>query len=279
VVICIGLEIRVTIINSEMNKSTKADMMLSCETTTRSNKKPSVHDRMKVSSYRWSSLLEDMMDEYLDSGEQPSIYNWLIKNDISGPVANYIAEKFQLIHEEVTHAIKKTDKDCVEAYCIYETPVLKNMQSFAHNVVSDCTKHHTNSIATRKPRKKKVKKAEDQIKGLQYLQQDTKYKVVSVDPANIVGADQLWTFNVKTRDLTVFRALGRAGLSIKGTTLYGWDQENSETRKLRKPEQVIERVLSGGKIVLKKVMGELTTKPSKTTGRINNDTILLRVVK
>ena len=274
------MEIAVTLINSEMNKCFGISMsQIEDVRTTRSDRKPSVHTRVKVNSYAWSSLLEDMMDEFLESKKPTNIYGWIVKNEISGPVANHIAEKFRLIHEEVTHAIKRTDKDCVEAYRLYNPEQLSLMQSFAHNVYTDCERHHQNSLANRKPRKKKVRKAEEQVSKLQYNKQDTKYKVASVDPELIPGSDQLWTFNTKTRDLTVYRALGRAGFSIKGTTLYGWDEENSVTKKVRKPEDIIPRVLTGGKIVLKKLMDEMTTKHSKTNGRINSDTILLRTIK
>ena len=59
------------------------------------------------------------MDEHLDSGKPMNVYTWLLKNEISGPVAEFIAEKFRAIRDEVTHAIKKTNKDCVEAYSPY----------------------------------------------------------------------------------------------------------------------------------------------------------------
>ena len=153
------------------------------------------------------------------------------------------------------------------------------MQFFADTVVKDCEKHHINSIANRKPRKKKVRGADDQVAKLQYMKQDTKYKIVSVEPATIIGASQLWVFNTNTRDLTVFNTMRRDGFEIKGTTLHGWDPDTSETKKLRKPEEVIQTVLTGGSRTLKKLMTSLTTKSTPTNGRINKHCILLKVTK
>jgi hypothetical protein len=77
----------------------------------------------------------------------------------------------------------------------------------------------------------------------------------------------------------VYNAVGNSGLSVRGTTLTGFDAETSITKKLRKPESVIKPLLEGGKIYLRKVMDNITTTEQKATGRINTDTILLRVVK
>jgi hypothetical protein len=49
------------------------------------------------------------------------------------------------------------------------------------------------------------------------------------------------------------------------------------SKTLRKPKDVLSRVLDGGKVVLRKVMGEINSKPQELNGRINKDTILLRV--
>ena len=46
-----------------------------------------------------------------------------------------------------------------------------------------------------------------------------------------------------------------------------------------KPDEQVKQVLAAGKVDLRNIMKCLTTKDSKATGRINADTILLRVVK
>jgi hypothetical protein len=94
----------------------------------------------------------------------------------------------------------------------------------------------------------------------------------------VIGADQLWVFNVKYRTLGVYNAMGPSGLTIKGTTLQGFDDKTSKKKKLRKPEEVLKRCLTGGKIVLRKVLDEVNSKESAMNGRLNEETILLRVV-
>ena len=50
-------------------------------------------------------------------------------------------------------------------------------------------------------------------------------------------------------------------------------------KKLRKPEQLLPDVLNGGKVFLRNVMDSIRAVDSKLTGRINADTILLKVTK
>ena len=101
----------------------------------------------------------------------------------------------------------------------------------------------------------------------------------SVDPKGIIGASQLWAYNTKTRNLSVYHAVGNSGLSVRGTTITGFDTDASITKKLRKPDEQVKQVIHAGKVDLRNFMKCLTTKDSKATGRINADTILLRVVK
>ena len=51
--------------------------------------------------------------------------------------------------------------------------------------------------ATRKPRKAKPRSADKVISKLKFLKVDEKYKLASINPIDVVGANELWVFNVK----------------------------------------------------------------------------------
>jgi hypothetical protein len=69
------------------------------------------------------------------------------------------------------------------------------------------------------------------------------------------------------------------GFSVKGTTVLNIDAQTSIKKTVRKPEDAIQKVLNGGKVVLKKLMSELKTKPIDVNGRLNDDCILLKAIK
>ena len=73
--------------------------------------------------------------------------------------------------------------------------------------------------------------------------------------------------------------MGPAGFTVKGTTLFGFDDKTTISKRLRKPEKSISELFVAGKVTLRKFMETLTTTGSLPNGRINSETILLKVVK
>jgi len=140
--------------------------------------------------------------------------------------------------------------------------------------------------ATRKPRKAKPKSATKLVEKLKYAKTDEKYKLASIDPSVIVGANELWVFNTKTRKLGKYvaanidpKGMGRdgTGLSVKGTTIIGFNEKESIQKTLRKPDEQLKAFKGAGKVVLRKFMDEIATTDTKLNGRCNPDTVLLKV--
>ena len=140
--------------------------------------------------------------------------------------------------------------------------------------------------ATRKPRKAKPRSADKVISKLKFLKVDEKYKLASINPIDVVGANELWVFNVKTRKLGKYiassidpKGLGRegTGLSVKGTTIIGFDEKLSVQKTLRKPDEQLKEFKSAGKVALRKFLEDINTTDTKLNGRCNLDTVLLKV--
>ena len=140
--------------------------------------------------------------------------------------------------------------------------------------------------ATRKPRKAKPKSAEKLVEKLKFAKTDTKYSLASINPVDIVGANELWVFNVKTRKLGKYVAANPdptgsrragSGLQVKGTTIIGYDENASIQKTLRKPEEQLKEFKSAGKVALRKFLDGINTTDTKLNGRCNPDTVLLKV--
>jgi hypothetical protein len=140
--------------------------------------------------------------------------------------------------------------------------------------------------ATRKPRKPKARSASKVVEKLKFNKADDKYSLASIDPTLIVGANELWVFNTKTRKLGKYVAeiidpkgmnRGNSGLSVKGTTIIGFKEDESIQKTLRKPDQQLKEFKAAGKVALRKFLDEITTTDTKLNGRCNPDTVLLKV--
>lgn len=229
----------------------------------------SIQERVQAKIYQ---LITDC-EEALDADPNLNIYEWLKVKEATSQAASAICDyyagavkDFEYEDEFATRAEKK-----------YNAEKLKYWTQFIY----DCERYIGNKKVTkvRKPREKKVKSAVDLVKGLKYQKEFPQLKIVSVNPAEIVGCQQLWTYNTKYKKLTRYDASGPAGIQVKGTTLIGFDVEKSLTKSLRKPDITIQQLLGAGKVALRNIMTELKTNETKPNGRINTDTILLRVIK
>ena len=140
--------------------------------------------------------------------------------------------------------------------------------------------------AVRKPRKTKPKSATKLVEKLKYCKTDDKFKLASFSPEQIIGASEVWVFNVKTRKLGKYVASNidpkgmkreGSGLSVKGTTIIGFDETASVQKTLRKPEEKLKEFKDAGKVKLRTFLDDINAVDIKLNGRINLDTILLKV--
>jgi hypothetical protein len=243
--------------------------------------KPSVQDRIREQISDYIGEIENEVDLFSEGGYKSefSMYAWLQQNNVKSQQSNAIAEYYVPWRDELKEAIAKKDEQLVEGYSNMKPAQLKKFVEFLDDIIKDATTWGANQKTVRKTRTKKAPSVEKQIAKIQYAKENKEYKLVSVNPALIIGCNQLWVFNTKYRKLMRYDALGPAGLSVKGTTLQGYDEETSVSKKIRKPDEVLPRLLKGGKLVLRKLMTEINSKESVPNGRINGDTILLRVIK
>jgi hypothetical protein len=243
-------------------------------------KPPSIQERMASVAREHVAEFDAAVDEFCANaykGEFDS-YEYCKKNTINAPIAKKMLDLIRGEVEEVEEALAGTCEQLVEGYSHMKKTELKRFAQFLRSIYDGVERHANNAKTVRKPRKTKAKPVHKVVEKVKYLKESSEYKIVSIDPTKIVGAEQLWAFNVKTRTLWVYNAQSRDGLSVKGTTLQGYDAETSVGKRLRKPEEVIGRLLGGGKIVLRKLMGEIKSVEKSPNGRINDQTVLLRVV-
>ena len=238
----------------------------------------SIQERVQSKVDYFIMELEAKFDDvwHEQSGEEFVPYTWMVENEVKPMHASKIAEYFKQRTAEWIHIIESKDEYVKESYPRPRKEMIEAAKFFGL-VATDAEKLASNKSAARKPRKKKPISFEKKVARLKYKKDDVENKLVSIDPVKIIGSQQLWIYNTKTRKLGVYTANDAAGLSVKGSSIENYKYSESVSKTLRKPKDVLSRVLDGGKVVLRKVMGEINSKPQELNGRINKDTILLRV--
>jgi len=128
-----------------------------------------------------------------------------------------------------------------------------------------------------KPREKKPVSADKIVSKMNYLKDHGTYS--SIDPASIVSAKILWTFNVKTRKLTKYVAADETTLSVNRTTIINFNPELSYHLTLRKPDDIVPCVMTDGKRKVEQRIKQINAKRTPPNGRMNVDTLILRTFK
>jgi hypothetical protein len=238
----------------------------------------SIQERVQSKVDFFIMELEGKFDDIWHRGSKEEFvpYTWMIENEVKPMHASKIAEYFKQRTADWIKIIESKDEYVKESYPRPKKEMIEGAKFFGL-VATDAEKLASNKNAARKPRKKKPVSFEKKVKSLKYKTEDTENKLVSINPVKIIGAEKLWIYNVKTRKLGVYVTSDAAGLDVKGSSILNYKYSESISKTLRKPKDVLSRVLDGGKVVLRKVMNEINAKPQELNGRINKDTILLRV--
>lgn len=246
-------------------------------------KKPviSVQDRVLERTHEIAGEIEGSIDDYILSGYKttPSPYGILHSMNAKGMHATKMLDWFKKRRAEFDEVLTTKDEQLIEGYSNFTKVQLKKLVAYCDQIITDCMKVAGEAKVSRKPRKRKEKTPDQLVAKIQVLESDETYKLQSEPTKNIIGATQLWVFNVKTKKLGVYHALDSEGFGVKGTTLTNYNEVKSVTKTLRKPNEVLPNVVKGGKVFLRNIMSELTTKDSPLNGRLNKETILVKVIK
>jgi hypothetical protein len=180
---------------------------------------------------------------------------------------------------EVREARTTKDEDLKDAYSYMKAADYKRYDAFYDKLFADLTAYNQTKKATKKAAVRKPPAKEKLVKSLKYLKQDAGMKLVSINPVDIVGAEQLWVYNVKNRKLGRYVAEDQGGvLGVKGTSITGFSESKSTQKTLRKPEEQVKAFLASNKVELRKFLDNIKTTEIVLNGRINADTILLKVI-
>jgi hypothetical protein len=240
---------------------------------------PNIQDRIREKASECIGELEGLLDEYIISKftSNPKPYGIMHTLNIKGVHTNRILEHWKRIRAEYDNALTTEDELIKEGYSNFSKTEIKKIVGFCDSVITDAMKVVSEANKTRKPRQRKQKSPEQLVSKLKYL--DKHEELVSENPKDIIGALQLWVYNTKSRKLGCYNAEDASGLSVKGSSIISFNESKSTQKKLRKPEVTLPEVLKGGKVYLRTALDDIKAVSATLNGRLNTDTILLRIIK
>jgi hypothetical protein len=235
----------------------------------------SVQDRIQEAALKITGEIDEHIDEFIKNKSSTfSAKGYLLSNQISGAVAKRVGEYFNGLEQELADAITGSDEQLVEGYSYFSKAQLKKFYDFVKSIIDDCNQQVVSVKSARSPRMRKPVPPMKLVAKLKYMKEFAELNLKSVNPMDIIGSSELWVYNTKYRKLSVYKG----DLTVKGTTIIGYEISGTDSKSLRKPEEFFKTV-EIGKRSLGAAFKSLTTKNSTPNGRINDDCVLIGVFK
>ena len=244
---------------------------------------PSIQERVKDAAYRMTEELEDAIEGFQVDAENfdPKAFkvlNLLKGKEVKAAHARIIKGFYEKDLAELEElASGKGDEQLKEGYAHRSKKQIRSLITFYQEIMSACDMLAQEAKVNRKPRKTKVVPKDKIVAKLKYMKSNEPLKLVSINPTDIIGSKELWIFNTKTRKLGKYIASEFADLGVKGTTITGFDEFKSVQKTIRKPEEKLKEFKAAGKVQLRKFLEDINATDTKMNGRINEDTVLLKV--
>jgi hypothetical protein len=247
--------------------------------TQATDKKVTIQDRLQEKTSELIGEVEGYYDLVVKNQKTDfKIYDFLTVNKVPQSQLGKYEAVIQRHVEELMAAQDKQHAQLVESYRHYRASDYKRLFAFLADLLAGIEQYRGVKKAVKKARVRKAPAKEKVVARLKYAREDRALKIVSVNPTDIIGAQELWVFNTKTRKLGRYMAEAMGQLGVKGTSITGFDEARSLAKTLRKPEEQLKEFLKAGKVALRSFLKDIRAVEIKMNGRINEDTLLLKVV-
>jgi hypothetical protein len=236
----------------------------------------SIQQRMEEKAHILAAEIDGEIDDFIlnDRRSVFSAKNFLLTNLVAGAIAKRIGDMYVPLVQELRDAYDGNDDQLVEGYSHLSRRELKRFIDFVDGIVTDCNQMVQTSKANRSPRKRKEVPALKQVAKLKMLKEFADLGLKSALPTTIIGSTEVWFYNTKRRRIGVYKGENGNPLSVKRSSIIGFDVKESKSYSLRKPEEFF-KSLTLNKRGLTAALKLLKTKPSSLNGRFNTDIILL----
>lgn len=240
---------------------------------------PTIQDRLNEKTSEHLAYFEGLYDEVVAGGTvDPKAFDYLTTNAVPQSQIKKFEDLFSARKAELGAAQGKLFEDHAEAYKHYKAADFKRHYAFLDAMLDGLEQYRGVKKATKKARVKRAPNKEKVVSKLKYMKEEKTLKLVSINPVDIIGAQELWAYNTKTRKLYKYVADSLTGpLGIKGTSLIGFDTAKSVGKTLRKPDEKLKEFAKATKVQLRKFLEDIKATETLGNGRINADMILLRI--
>lgn len=242
----------------------------------------SIQDRMKEQVTGLCATWDDCVDQLcfnndfelakFDPHSQMQTYNSSV---IKAAHAKIIKDMYWNQYQEAQEVVAWKDEQIKEGYSYMTAKKRKEFLAFYEKIMVACDTFINTGKAVRKPRVKKAPSKEKLISKIKYKESEPSIGLASINPLSIIDSSILWVYNSKNRKLGCYIADSMAQvLSIKGTSIVGYDPKKSIQKTIRKPE-ILKGANKLSRTKIQKQFDEIRATETEMNGRLNEHIILI----
>ena len=243
--------------------------------------KLTIQDHLRERVSQCMGELEGMFDDFIQDGAKlgakHSPMALMRRMNVSPNMIGIIREVWESHMAEFVETMEGRDRDLVEGYGHLTKQQLKSLIRFCEAVINDCNSYVQLKKVERKPRTKKPVSPEKLTRSFKYLKEFSELELRSEPVTKLVGASEAWMYDTVKRKLIHVVADSHAGsLSVKGSSVIGFDPLQTLQKTLRKPAEQLRYMISAGAPAARKFFKEIKSTEIKWNGRGNENLVILR---
>ena len=239
---------------------------------------PAVKLMRKINNTIMQELL-DLEDKWIDGDDATiNIYDRFKYHGLTNTAISHVKPMIEGWLLDYEDAYYKRCDQAVEGYSHLKRSTLNHRIKVCKAMLEDLERIRFATKATRNVKVKRPKSVDKQVAKVQYKKEDNDFKIVSINPIQIPTKSRLYAFNTKSKMVIEYITESVNGFEISGSTIKNFSKGLSRTICLRKPLDFLPIVLQKTPKQIDAAWQTLKTKTKVPNGRINKDTILLRVL-
>jgi hypothetical protein len=234
-----------------------------------------MRDQVSEMCAEWDGLLDELVEgDRAIKDFDP--YKALVSNPVvKAAHAKIVKDMYDAEYQEALLVAEWKDEEIKEAYCHLSAKTRKAFLEFFEKINTACDTLINTQKATRKTRRPKAVSKEKVVAKLKYKINDGELGIASINPIEIIDANEVWVYNTKNRKLGIYVA-DLTSLSVKGTSITGFDTIKSVQKTLRKPLEQLKQFKGTAKTKWQKAFKEIKSTDTKLNGRLNEHTIIMK---
>jgi hypothetical protein len=245
-------------------------------------KKPNVQEIMKERAMYVGGDLEGLLDEYIEQGipakHKIKPIGLLMTTTMLPQHVPLLLEPWEQQKKEYEELQTTEDKGLLEAYSNFGKIQIRNLIKFCELVIHDLHSYVTYKKSTRAKPKRKAIPIAKLVGKLKYMKKHNEFKLESLSPTKIPESKEMFVYDTKKRKLHYYKADELSGgLTVKNNTIIGFSVSESCIKTLRKPKEQLKEFKSASKPNSRKFFKDINAVETKTSGRFNENIVILKI--